>query len=63
MAALGDTAGFLIVETGVFVAEAAVYRFLVPASWGRALVLSFAANASSAAAGVVLSAFNLLGPA
>ena len=43
--------------------ESGVYQFLVPVSLGRALVLSLAANGSSAAVGIVLAAFNLLAPA
>jgi hypothetical protein len=62
MAAIGDIPGFIAVEAGVTVVEAGVYRFLVPIGLGRALALSLAANSGSAAAGVVLAAFNLLAP-
>jgi hypothetical protein len=62
MAAIGVIPGFVAVESCVTVAEAAVYFLLVPVSSLRALLLSLAANGSSAAAGVVLAAFNLLAP-
>jgi hypothetical protein len=63
MATIGDIPGFVAVEAGVTVVEAGVYRFLVPVDYGRALVLSLAANGGSAAIGIVLAAFNLLAPA
>jgi len=63
MAAVGGIPGFIAAEAGVTLVEAGVYRFLVPVGVGRALVLSLAANGSSAAAGVILAAFNLLAPA
>lgn len=63
MAVIGDVPGFVAVEACVTLVEAGVYRFLVPVSLGRALVLSLAANGSSAAVGIVLAAFNLLAPA
>lgn len=62
MAAIGDTPGFVAIETGVVLVEAMVYRFLVPVDRGRALVLSFAANSCSAGAGILLATFNLPAP-
>ncbi len=63
MAVIGDAPGFVAVEACVTLVESGVYQFLVPVSLGRALVLSLAANGSSAAVGIVLAAFNLLAPA
>jgi hypothetical protein len=60
MAVIGDIPGFIAVEACVTLIEAGVYRFLVPVRLGRALVLSLAANGSSAAVGIVLAAFNLI---
>ena len=60
MAAVGDVPGFLGVEAAVTLVEAVVYRFLVPAPAGRALVLSLAANGISSGVGVVLYLFNWL---
>jgi hypothetical protein len=60
MALIGDIPGFIAVEVCVTLVEAGVYRFLVPVRLGRALVLSLAANGSSAAVGIVLAAFNLI---
>jgi len=62
MAAIGVVPGFIAVETSVTLTEAIVYRFVVPVKSVRALLLSLAANGSSAAAGVVLAALNLLAP-
>ena len=62
MAAIGVVPGFVAVEAIVTLVEAGVYFFLVPVSSLRALLLSLAANGSSAAAGVVLAALNLLAP-
>jgi hypothetical protein len=62
MAAIGDVPGFAATEAAVTVVEAGVYRYIIPISFGRALVLSLAANGSSAAVGVVIAAFNLLAP-
>ncbi len=63
MAAIGDIPGFVAVEACVTLVEAGVYRFLVPVSLGRALMLSLAANGSAAVVGIVLAVFNLLAPA
>lgn len=62
-ASLGDVAGFVTLETAVTVVEAGVYLLLATANPRRALTLSLAANACSAAVGIVLYAFNLLAPA
>jgi len=60
MAVIGDIPGFIAVEACVALVESGIYRFLVPLSLGHALVLSLAANGSSAALGIVLAAFNLV---
>jgi hypothetical protein len=57
---IGEIPGFIAVEACVTLVESGLYRFLVPVSFGRALVLSLAANGSSAAVGIVLAAFNLV---
>jgi hypothetical protein len=62
MAAIGVIPGFIAIESCVTLVEAVVYFFLVPVNSLRALLLSLAANGSSAAAGVVLAALNLLAP-
>jgi hypothetical protein len=62
MTAIGDIPGFIAVEACVTMVEAGVYRFLVPVNLVRALVLSLAANGSSAVVGLVLAAFNLVAP-
>ena len=62
MAAIGDIEGFVAVEAGVTIVEAVVYRYVVPVSPLRALIISLAANGASAGVGVLLAAFNLLAP-
>jgi hypothetical protein len=60
MAAIGVIPGFIVVEAVVTMIEAGVYCLVLPTRLGRAALLSLAANAGSAGAGVVLAAFNLL---
>ncbi len=62
MASIGVVTGFFVIEAGVTLVEATVYRVLVPVNPVRALLLSLAANGSSAAIGAALAAFNLLAP-
>jgi len=63
MTAIGAVPGFIAAEAAVTIVEAVVYRLVVPLGFGRALVLSLAANGSSAALGVLLAALKILPPA
>ena len=49
---------FLGIETAVVLAEAVVYRFLIPLTLARALSTSLVANGCSATLGLLLSALD-----
>jgi hypothetical protein len=59
-AALGPWGGYLAVECAVALFECVGYRLIAQIDWARALLVSVAANAASAGAGLALEAFGLM---